>query len=159
MIDEAAYNPKRLFILETPVTLRTTQLLLILFLSSLSPLSLADHIKINNAWIREAPPVSKVLAAFMDIDNHASDTVYIIAVESRDFGAIEMHLSKEENGVARMLPQSQLVIPAKGKLMLKPGSYHLMLFRPQKRLKKGDTAEFTFTLGNGEKFTKSIAVK
>ena len=137
---------------------RTPQFILSLFLLFLSSVAIADHLKISNAWIREAPPVSQVLAAFMDIENHSSETAYIVAVEGKDFGAIEMHQSIEVDGMARMLPQVQLVIPANSKLVLEPGSYHLMLFRPQKRLRKGDTTEFTFTLGNGEKFTKTINV-
>ena len=138
---------------------RLSQLLFLILFSAMSSMAMADHITINNAWVREAPPVSKVLAAFMDIENRSAETAYIVGVKGKDFGAIEMHLSTEVDGVARMLPQVQLIIPAKGKLVLKPGSYHLMLFRPQKVLRKGDTTEFTFTLGNGETFTKTVVVK
>ena len=139
--------------------MRTIQILFLVFMSAISYIAHADHIKINNAYIPEGPPVSRVLAGYMEIENKSNDTCYIVGVASKDFGAIEMHQTREVDGIARMFPQSQLVIPAKGKLVLEPGSYHLMLFRPQKVMRKGDQSQFTFTFGNGKTFTKTIVVK
>ena len=139
--------------------MHTIQILFFLFMLSIHNFVWADHIKIRDAYIPEGPPVSRVLAGYMSIDNQSSDTCYIVHVSSKDFGAIEMHQTREVDGIARMFPQSQLVIPASVTLTLEPGSYHLMLFRPQKVFRKGDTSEFTFTLGNGETFTKTISVK
>ena len=139
--------------------MRYQQFLAFIIISVLSFTSQADHVKINNAYIPEGPPVSRVFAAFMEIENRSNDTIYITEVSSEDFGAIEMHLTKDINGIARMVPQVQLIIPANSTLVLKPGSYHLMLFRPQKSLRKGDTSTIVFTFGNGESFSKVVTVK
>ena len=139
--------------------MRTIPLLIFIFMLSMTSLAQADHVKINNAYIPDAPPVSRVRAAFMEIENNSDTDSHIVAISSPDFGAIEMHLSQEIDGVASMAPQAHLTIPAKGQLVLKPGSYHLMLFRPQKYLKKGETSMFTFAFGNGESFSIAIPVK
>ena len=139
--------------------MRTIQFLVVVFMSFYASQLFADHIKISNAYIPEGPPVSRVLAGFMEIRNSSNKTVYIDSIKSPDFGAIEMHLSKEVDGVARMFPQPQLVIEANSSLILKPGSYHLMLFRPQRALKHGDQCVLTFTLGNGTQFNYTLPVR
>lgn len=139
--------------------MRTIQSLFLVFISFYASLAWADHIKITGAYIPEGPPVSRVLAGFMKIDNTSNETVYIKQVKSSDFGAIEMHLSREVDGVARMFPQSSLVIEPNSTLELKPGSYHLMLFRPQRKLKHGDHCVLTFTLGNGHSFDHTFSVR
>lgn len=127
---------------------RTLRLLVLTLL--LPAASLAAPLNISNAWIPEAPPMSSVMAAFMVIHNSEAQAVSIRAVSSEQFERVEMHLSVEENGVARMLPQKQLNIAANSRLELKPGSYHLMLFNPRAALKTGDKVKLQFTLSNGE---------
>lgn len=139
--------------------MRTIQSLIIVFISFYALPALADHIKIRDAYIPEGPPVSRVLAGFMKVQNTSGETVYIADIKSRDFGAIEMHLSKEVDGIARMFPQSSLVIEPDSTLELKPGSYHLMLFRPQRVLRDGDSCVLTFTLGNGHTFDYTFRVR
>ncbi|MDH5765604.1 MAG: copper chaperone PCu(A)C, partial [Gammaproteobacteria bacterium] len=116
--------------------LRAISVFILLLVSSITQ---ADHLTIRNAWIPEAPPVTSVMAGFMEIENISTTAAEITAISSKDFGRIEMHLSREENGIARMLPQKKLVIPARGTLKLEHGSYHLMLFKPLRRLKDGDS--------------------
>lgn len=139
--------------------MRTIQSLIFVFMSLFASATLAGDLSIRNAYIPEGPPVSRVLAGFMEIHNSSKHTYYIDSVKSEDFGAIEMHLSKEVDGVARMFPQSQLVVEPNSSLILQPGSYHLMLFRPQRVLRDGDQCVMTFTLGNGRSFQHSFTVR
>jgi len=138
--------------------MRTIQSLLLVFMSFWTALACAAPLSISDAYIPEGPPVSRVLAGFMKIHNNTNDTYYITGISSKDFGAVEMHLSQEEDGVARMSPQSQLVVKPNSTLILQPGSYHLMLFRPQRTLKEGDQCVLTFTLGNGHSFSHTFTV-
>ena len=140
--------------------IKHTQLILSIFILCLiSTSSYAHHLMVSNAWIPEAPPVTQVMAGFMTIKNSSNKAAEIVSISSKDFGRIEMHLSKEENGIARMLPQSKLTIPAHGKLTLEHGSYHLMLYKPQRRLKDGDTAELLITLKSGDSFTAEFIIE
>jgi len=118
-----------------------------------------NSLKITNPWIPETPPAARVMAGYMKIYNPGTQNINITAVSSPAFKRVEMHLSKEVNGVAKMLEQKKLSIPAKGKLILKAGSYHLMLMKPLKRLSHGEQAQLTFTLSNGEKINVMADVR
>ncbi|TNF34714.1 MAG: copper chaperone PCu(A)C [Gammaproteobacteria bacterium] len=159
IIDDAAYNPKHILCRRSAMLNRAKLILGLIFLSLMSFQVMAHHIVIRGPWIPEAPPVSKVLAAFMVVENTSAQNEEIIGVESADFGHIEMHLSKEVDGVAKMIPQESLVIPAKGQLVLKPGSYHLMLFKPKRALKAGDNSELVIKLKSGSQFSVKFKVK
>ena len=114
---------------------------------------------ISDAWIPEAPPVSTVMAGFMILHNPDVDAVKIVAVQSEQFADVQMHLSLEENGIAKMLPQKMLIVPAQGSLQLKPGSYHLMLFNPVAPLKAGDKVTLNIRFENGDSLPVIAEVK
>lgn len=138
---------------------QTLRIFSIFLLTLISFNVFAHHLVVKYAWIPEAPPVTPVMAAFMEIENNSNHPAEIVSISSKDFGRVEMHLSKEENGIARMIPQKTLVIPARGKLTLEHGSYHLMLFKPQRRLKDGDTTELVFKLASGNSFMVKVIVE
>lgn len=114
---------------------------------------------VSDAWIPEAPPVSSVMAGFMTIHNPDATDVKIVGVQSEQFDAVQMHLSIEEKGVAKMLPQKILIVPAKGELQLKQGSYHLMLFSPVKPLQAGDKVTLTLLLADRSQLIVTADVK
>lgn len=138
-----------------PLIQITTAITLLL----ISSLSMAHHINVRGAWLPEMPPVSKVMAAFMIFENNTDQVVNIVKISSPSFARVEMHLSKIVDGVAKMLPQQKLSIPAKGTLTLQPGSYHLMLFQPKQPLKTGDSVPMLITLDDGTVFTLQVKVK
>lgn len=116
-------------------------------------------IVVKNAWVREAPPVSPVLAGYMVIENHTADTKDLVSVTSSAFQKIEIHQTIHKDGVASMKAQNKLSIAAEGKVELKPGGTHLMLINPAKRLKTGDSVSFTLKFANGSKTIISAPVK
>lgn len=116
-------------------------------------------IVVKNAWVREAPPVSPVLAGYMIIENHTGKTKNLISVKSSAFQKIEIHRTVHKDGVASMEGQDKLPIAAEGKVELKPGGTHLMLINPTNRLKAGDTVSFTLIFANGSKSIISAKVK
>jgi len=59
-------------------------------------------IAVENAWVREAPPNTKVLAAYLKIQNHTAKKRSISAVTSTQFEKIEIHLSTNIDGVVKM---------------------------------------------------------
>jgi len=137
-------------------TLLISQILL--FVLSFN-LHAAQSLQIKQAWIPEAPPGARIMAGFMEIHNSTTQNIDIISISSPAFKNVEVHLSSEANGIAKMQPQKKLSIPAQGKLILKSGSYHLMLIKPVKRLIEDDKAQLNFTLSSGEKISLNIAIK
>jgi len=124
-----------------------------------SPISALAAPTVTDAWIPEAPPMSTVMAGFMTIHNPDANDVKIVSVQSEQFEEVQMHLSVTEKGIARMLPQKILIIPAQGDLQLKQGSYHLMLFNAISPLKAGDKVALTINLADGSKLPVIAEVK
>lgn len=114
---------------------------------------------IEQAWIAEAPPVSKVMAAYLTIRNTSSETINIIRAESESFSSIEFHETVHKDGLARMIRHDSLNIPADGELSLKRGGQHLMLFNPKKPFKAGDKVIIKLTTDNNSVETISVPVK
>lgn len=118
----------------------------------------ATSLEIKNAWISQAPPVSKVLAAYMTINNDTDKTVTIESITSTDFSKVEFHKTIHEDGIAKMRQQKVLQIPSGSTLELKPGSYHLMLFNPVRKLIAGDHSVFVVHTNNDSKLEIIIPV-
>jgi len=119
----------------------------------------SQSLQIKQAWIPEAPPGARVMAGFMEIHNSATQNIDIIAISSPAFKRVEIHLSTDVNGIAKMQSQKKLRITARDKLILESGSYHLMLIKPVKRLVDGDRARLNFTLSNGGKISLNVTIK
>lgn len=113
-----------------------------------SPFSIAEELVIHEAWVREGPPTAAVLAGYMRIDNPGANERTITAVTSPRFERVEMHRTEVVDGVARMLPQEQLVVPAGGSLILEPGGLHLMLINPTAPVTAGETITLRLQLGD-----------
>jgi len=134
---------------------------MLLLLTSLSSLAVAAEaeLSIEDAWIAEAPPVSKVMVAYMTIINTGSQAVDIVNAESDVYSSIEFHETRYEDGMARMIRHESLNIPAGERLVLKRGGPHFMLFNPAKHLVAGDTVTIRLSTQNNETKTVSIPVK
>jgi periplasmic copper chaperone A len=113
---------------------------------------------VEEPWIREAPPTASVMAGYMTLLNAGDTPVTVTAISSPDFKAAEIHRTVVEDGVARMLPVSQLVIPANSPVKLEPGGLHLMLFEPQRPLPAGETATLIIHDSNDSKVTATATV-
>lgn len=97
-----------------------------------------QRIIVNDAWITEVPPGVKIVAGYMLIENTMNSDVFLTDISSESFKRIEMHRSIKKGDMVSMQRQTNLSIPAKGKLALTPGDYHLMLFEPKTRPQAGD---------------------
>ena len=123
------------------------------------PVFAGSGVSIENAWIAEAPPVSKVLAAYMEFKNNNNQAVSIVSAESESFERTEFHQTQYKNDMAKMQKQDNLTIPANSRLEFEPGGHHIMLFNPLKKLKAGDKVNFLFKLDNGESIETLATVK
>lgn len=113
----------------------------------------------EGAWIAEAPPSSRVMVAYMKINNAGDQTAKIVSATSENFKRISFHQTQQENDMAKMKHMSTLTIPAKGQLVLKAGSHHIMLFNPVKKLKAGDQVNLDLKLENGDMVNLVVPVK
>jgi periplasmic copper chaperone A len=109
----------------------------------------AETLNVMEAWVREAPPTSAVNAAYMQIANPSAKEQVITGASSPQFDAVEIHRTEIVDGMARMLPQERLVIPANGHVSLEPNGLHLMLIQAKQALKAGEHVEINLRLDGG----------
>ena len=106
-------------------------LFLILFFTSLN---VSADLSFNNAWVKNAPPIAPVRAAYVSLTNDSDKLLTITKITSPQFQSIEAHETFLNNGVYSMKPIHQLTIPAKSRIDLKPKGKHLMLMMPTQSL-------------------------
>ena len=117
-----------------------------------------DGLTADAPWIRPAPPDASMRVGYVVLNNAARAPVTIEAIDSPDFGAVEIHETRVEDGMSHMHRIASLAVPPDGHLALQPGGRHLMLMRPARALKPGDTAELTLHCADGP-LTISFPVK
>jgi periplasmic copper chaperone A len=113
----------------------------------------------SGAWVREPVPGRTVTAAFVVIENAGAADLQIVGATCDAAGIVEMHEMVRSGDMMKMAPVKSIAVPAKGKVELKPGGLHLMLFELNKPLKEGDTVNLTLTTDTGAKVQAAAAVK
>jgi hypothetical protein len=107
----------------------------------------ASTITVHDAWVRDPGASRTTTAVFLVVENAGSAPRAIVGGSSPVADTLELHEMKVEGGMMRMSPVKQIAVPAKGKVELRPGGLHLMLFgfkRPS-----GDTMQVTLSFDDG----------
>ena len=139
---------------------KSSKYLSLLILAWILPLGVfADHIIVREAWVNEAPPVARVHAAYMVITNTANRKITLEKVESRDYGRVEIHQSRLEQGQMKMTIHEQVVIEANQDFQLSPGGFHLMLFKPLKPMRAGNIVKLRLYFDQGVSFDLDAVVR
>ncbi len=128
-------------------------------LSAIALPAAAAELQVADAWVREGPPNAEVLGGFMKLHNPGEAAVDVTSVTSPAFERVEMHRSVTANGMAKMIAQDKLTVPANGDLLLAPGGYHLMLFNPKHALQAGQQVSFTLHTAAGDSVTTRAEVR
>jgi len=114
---------------------------------------------VENPWIREAPPAAMALGAFMVLHNDADAPLVLVGAQTAVAGEVQLHRTVFEDGMARMIHQPRIEIPANGSLEFKPGDYHLMLMKPKQQLKAGEQVEITLEFADGSRLPATFEVR
>ena len=103
----------------------------------------AGDIVVEKPWARATPKGAEVGGGYLDIQNKGA-TPDRLTGGSADFGTVEIHEMKSENGVMEMRQLKDGVnIPAHGSVALSPGGYHLMFTHLTHPLTKGERVKAT----------------
>lgn len=71
-------------------------------------------------------------AVYLTVVNPGAHADRLLAVETEAADAAELHESRDDGGVMRMVAHPQgFAVPAGGRLILEPGGKHVMLVRPR----------------------------
>ncbi len=122
--------------------------------------SYADSsVLVKGGWAREMPPGTVNTAAYFSLLNHSAKARVLIGVSSDIAEHTALHTTKEVDGVMRMQPVEQILIPSHGMASLAPGGDHLMLLGLDDRLVVGEDVELTLEFENGDVQRISLPVK
>jgi hypothetical protein len=120
---------------------------------------MADQISVIDPHVRLAPPGAKVTAAFMTLRNASGRAAPMVTAGSAVAKVTELHNHINDGGVMRMRQVKEIVVPAQGEVLLKPGSYHVMLIDMQAPLKDGDVVAITLGFADGSSKIVEAPVK
>lgn len=134
---------------------------LILFAALLLPMALfaGDEIQFGDPHIKLVPAGAKNTGGFVVIKNATGKDVKVVRAEANISAVVELHTHVNEGGVMKMRPVPSFTVPAKGELVLKPGSYHIMFINLKRDLKEGEKIPVTIHLEGGAKNTLEFVVR
>lgn len=133
---------------------------LLLTTLALSPFAQAKmDIMAHDAYARATPPNAATSAVFADMMNRGTTDRTIVSATTDAAGKVELHDVIKEGDVMKMRQIESITIPAKGKVELKPGSLHIMLFDLKKPLVEGEAIDVQVTFANGQQHTFSAPIK
>jgi len=102
-----------------------------------------------------APPAPDQASAFLVIDNGSATPVALVEVRSPDADSVRLH----EMAHGRMHAVLRIEVPARGRLLLAPGGYHLMLGGLRRHLAVGDTVALDLRFEPGGTVTVRAPVR
>lgn len=132
---------------------------LCLVLILLAPGAAAGGLELRDPWIRAAPPSAQAMAGYVELANTGSAPIRVTAASSPDFGAVELHEMRMDDGVMRMRALDAIELPAGVSVRLAPGGDHLMLMRPVRALRAGDRVEIVFEVEGGAAASADFSVR
>lgn len=108
------------------------------------------EVEITDAWIRALPPTQSTTAAYLTLHNRGAQPVVVRAGSAEGAGRLEIHTSREVDGLMRMQPLSTLQVPAGGSVALEPGGTHLMLLDLERMPAPGEARRLCLQPAGGE---------
>lgn len=116
-------------------------------------------VTVSGVWVRETVPGRNVTAAYATVENPGTADLQIVGASAEVAGRVEMHEMMRSGDMMKMSPVKAISVPAKGKVELKPGGLHIMLFDLKRPLKEGETVELTLTTDKGATVKAQAPVK
>lgn len=106
-------------------------------------------LEFSDARVRTVIPGQDRTAAYFTVHNGGSAAVVITGASAPGVRTVEMHVTRHEDGMARMRRLDEVVIAPGDTVRFEPGARHLMLFGVSGL---GDVVEITLTTRSGGEF-------
>mgnify|MGYP003672557121 CR=1 FL=1 len=118
-----------------------------------------DSIAVSDAWMREMPPVVPNAALYMTVTNSGSQPRRVLALEADWARALEIHESRQVDGMWQMQPLEALDIGPGEQQLLAPGGVHIMVFGVHDMPRAGDRVSVRLLLDQGQTLEVEIEVR
>jgi len=100
-----------------------------------------DKIKIKDAWIRPSSE-NMTTALYCTIENNSSKADTLFQADCDFAVKVEIHETYSQGDMTGMRKVDFLIVEGKGSIVLKPGSYHIMVMKLKRDIKDGDNVNF-----------------
>jgi len=109
------------------------------FMSGIDPSrDTQGELDIIGATIPLAPTNASVNAGYVKFTNTSDKDVEFHRFTSPVYDSVEMHVTENKSGSAKMKQVKKILVPANSSIELKPGGAHLMLIGPRRDVKAGE---------------------
>lgn len=123
-------------------------------LLALAPLVRAE-VKVSEGWARASMPGQAVGGVFFKISSSKGGIVRSARCECA--ASVQLHKTEESQGMARMVEQTAVSLPAGQTVEFRPGGLHIMLIGLKAPLKEGQNLTLQLTVEEDGK-TQQVAL-
>ena len=106
-------------------------------------------VTVEDAWVRALPATQNRTAAYLTVANSGDRPVEITGAIAELAGRVEIHTTREVDGLMRMEQLSGLTVAPGQSESLAPGGTHLMLLKLERMPVPGDSIELCLQLATG----------
>lgn len=117
----------------------------------------AQSVVVSGAWVRGTVAGQTATGAFLSLT--AREDAALIGVSSPLAAVVELHEMIMDSGVMKMRALPSLALPAGKTVVLRQGSYHIMLMNLKQPLRKGDSVPLTLRIEGKDKQVDALEVK
>ncbi|HEY9211540.1 MAG TPA: copper chaperone PCu(A)C [Ancylobacter sp.] len=118
------------------------------------------NLEIAHPWARMTPAGAKVGGGYLVIENEGAEPDRLVSATSDVSDRVEIHEMSVKDGIMTMRMLADGVeVPAKGKVALAPGGYHLMMMGLKKPLVEGERFKGTLTFAKAGTLNVEFAVE
>jgi copper(I)-binding protein len=116
-------------------------------------------IEVSDLVVREMLPGVRSTAGYLSLTNHSNQTIELTAVSSPAFERVEIHEHVMNDGMMKMQQVKQNIqVEPHQSVTFSSGGYHLMMFAPKTKVKRGESVEVKFQFKQGHTVTKRAKV-
>ena len=105
---------------------------------------------VHDAWVRATAPHVTTAAIYLTLHNPGVTDQTLVRVSSPQARTLELHeTTTDAQGVSRMAPLKEVIIPAGGKVALTPGGKHIMVYGLAQALVPGQELPLRLEFASG----------
>ncbi|UFN50382.1 copper chaperone PCu(A)C [Roseomonas sp. OT10] len=117
----------------------------------------AGEVSIGHPWSRPAAQ-GGTGAGYLTLRNGGSEADRLVGASSPAAREVQIHVTREENGVMRMRPVEAVDLPPGQEVALAPGGLHLMLLAIDRPFRVGDRVPLTLRFARAGEVTVELSV-
>src|SRR5690625_10767 len=117
----------------------------------------AQDISSERCWVR-LMPANVPSAGYFSLSNNQKKPIELLAARTDNFNLTMLHLTYEDEGMAKMKETTGIIIEPAQRLDFEPGGYHVMFEEPTKMPKVGEEIDLELLFADDQKITMSCRV-